>query len=194
MHKVIIEYYRYINMLNPLEEAKRLEPIVSRGTSRKYSKIERSDSYGGSAKAYCVGCNLPCGEEEGKFKSAKAVAEELEKVAKANGLGCCVLGGGEPSLSWKHVLSVIGLLENSGMKTVVETNGIILGCDESYAKQISKYKVHIKVIFTGSSPEEFSKLTGADPKFFEYQVQAMKNLLKFGVSCNRQLRCQIRNR
>ncbi len=172
-------------MLNPLEEAKRLEPLVSRGTSRKYSRIEVSDSYGGSAKAYCVGCDLPHAEEAGKFRSAKAVAQKLQETAKASGLGCCVIGGGEPALSMKHVLTVLDILANSGLRTVVETNGIILGCDESYASQLSKHKnVHVKVIFTGSSPEEFSKITGVDQKFFEYQMQAMKNLSRFGVPCN----------
>jgi uncharacterized Fe-S cluster-containing radical SAM superfamily protein len=107
-------------MLNPLDERKRLEPIVSRGTSRKYSKIELS---GESAKARCVGSDLPGSEEDGKFRSAKAVAKKLEETAKAGGLGCCVIGGGEPALSWKHVLTVLDILANSGLRTVVETNG-----------------------------------------------------------------------
>ena len=36
----------------------------------------------------------------------------------------------------------------------------------------------------GSSREEFSKLTGAKPEFFEVQIEALKNLISNKIPCH----------
>jgi uncharacterized Fe-S cluster-containing radical SAM superfamily protein len=183
-------------MLNPLEVTRQVERIVSRKMDRKYYRFRTSKFYGGIATAECVGCNLVCSvcpgknynrkpEEHGKFYSPKEVVDRLVKIAKKNDFNHCQISGGEPTISWSHLLRVLKLLSKTGLGVILETNGILIGYNDSYANQLSDYKnVQIKVSFKGATPEEFSKVTGAGPNFFELQIFALKNLSSAGVPCN----------
>lgn len=170
-------------MINPVETAQAVEKSVSKNSSRKYSIFEASPLYGGVASAECVGSDLfPSAENKDDFYSPKAVAKKLEEIAKKNGFRQCRIGGGEPAINWKHLIKVLELISKTGLHMTLETDGILIGCNENYAKQLSKYEnLQVKVIFRGATPEEFSRTTGAGREFFEFQVHALKNLFKAGV-------------
>jgi uncharacterized Fe-S cluster-containing radical SAM superfamily protein len=183
-------------MLNPIEDSKKLEKIVAKSFERKYSKFRTSEFYGGIATADCVGCDLACSycgnkrcnskpEECGKFYLPKEVSDKLEKIAKKKGYNHCRIGGGEPFISMGHMIKVLEHLSRTGLSVIIETNGILIGYNESYAKQLSQFKdfLSIKVEIKGTNKEEFSKLTGASPEFFELQIHALKNLTNHGVRC-----------
>lgn len=42
----------------------------------------------------------------------------------------------------------------------------------------------MRVSLKGTTLDEFSKLTGAKPEAFEYQLKALENLLNYGISCH----------
>jgi MoaA/NifB/PqqE/SkfB family radical SAM enzyme len=66
---------------------------------------------------------------------------------------------------------------------ILETNGILIGEDESYAQELALYPfVHVRVSLKGCTEEEFARLTGADPKGFHLQLNALRYLKKAGVS------------
>lgn len=184
-------------MVNPVESAKQIEKLVSRNLDRKYYRFRPAKFYGGIATADCVGCNLSCvfcwsqkynidPKKYGRFYSPKSVAEKLMEVAKKNNFHQCRISGGEPLINFRHLLKVLENISNKNLKLILETNGILIGCYENYARQLSAYKdfIQVRVSFKGSTPEEFSKLTGADAGFFEYQIEALKNLYKADVPCH----------
>ncbi|MFH1229308.1 MAG: radical SAM protein [Candidatus Aenigmatarchaeota archaeon] len=183
-------------MLNPIDVAGKVEKVVSNGLKRKYYRFRASEFYGGIATADCVGCDISCSfcwnkkcnekpEECGKFYSPKEVSEKLVKIAKENGYRHCRIGGGEPFISIKHLLKVLEHLSKTGLAVIIETNGILIGSDESYARQLSPFKefLSVKVEFKGTNKEEFSKVTLAGPEFFEFQIHALRNLTRAGIQC-----------
>jgi uncharacterized Fe-S cluster-containing radical SAM superfamily protein len=67
----------------------------------------------------------------------------------------------------------------------LETNGILIGEERDYAKALAKFKnVHVRISLKGTDSEEFSTLTMASPNGFELQLQALRNLVREGVSCH----------
>lgn len=59
----------------------------------------------------------------------------------------------------------------------------MIGHDRHYAEQLSSFKnLHVRVSLKATSPEDFSRLTGATPKAFGLQLEALKNLLNAEVS------------
>ncbi|MBN2203165.1 MAG: radical SAM protein [Candidatus Aenigmarchaeota archaeon] len=181
-------------MFNPVELAKETESIVCRNSDKKFYSFEPSKSYGGIATADCVGCCLRCAfckswktvekpEDCGEFCKPKDVADQLIKMARENSFKQVRLSGNEPTLGWQHLLKVLKYLKDSKLDVIIETNGIILGCDLSYARELAEFKdiVRVRVSIKGATPSEFSKLTGAEPRFFEYQIEALKNLKQAGV-------------
>jgi uncharacterized Fe-S cluster-containing radical SAM superfamily protein len=68
---------------------------------------------------------------------------------------------------------------------ILETNGILIGYDKSYAKDLSRFRnIHVRVSLKGCTKEEFAKLTGAYPEAFNYQINALRNLLDYSVKCH----------
>jgi len=58
----------------------------------------------------------------------------------------------------------------------LETNGILLGVDETYIEELSKFKnLHFRVCIKGINSEEFSFLTGAESGH-EYQMKSLEYL------------------
>ena len=89
-------------------------------------------------------------------------------IAGSRGFRRVRLSGGEPTICRKHLIEVAGLLEGYDLEFVVETNGLLLGYDRSYARELSRFtNVVVRVSFKGVSPEEFHRLTGAKPEFYE---------------------------
>lgn len=184
-------------MFNPLELARETEKIVCKNSEKKFYRFRPAKFYGGVATADCVGCCLRCAfcwawktlekpEATGKFYKPKQVAEELIRIAKKNNFNQVRLSGNEPTLGWQHLLKVLEHLKDSGLSVILETNGIIIGCDPSYAKELAPYRdfIHVRVSVKGANQKEFSLLTGAEPRFFEYQIEALKNLHQAGIPCH----------
>jgi uncharacterized Fe-S cluster-containing radical SAM superfamily protein len=65
---------------------------------------------------------------------------------------------------------------------ILETNGILIGHDESYARELSRFKnLYVRVSLKGTAEEEFSRLTGCSPEGFGLQIKAVENLYQAGV-------------
>jgi uncharacterized Fe-S cluster-containing radical SAM superfamily protein len=67
---------------------------------------------------------------------------------------------------------------------ILETNGLLIGHDPSYAKDLSCFpNLYVRVSLKGACPEDFTRLTGAKPEGFTSQLKALENLLEEGVDC-----------
>lgn len=184
-------------MYDPLKLSEAIERIVVKGTDRKYYRVARGGRwYGGIATCDCVGCNLRCvfcwsgyprdhPDKCGKFYSPEQIFRALDRVAKRRKYKLIRISGNEPTIGREHLLKVLEYVEETQYLFILETNGILIGADKGYAKDLSKFsRVHVRVSLKGTTPEEFSKLTGAVPEAFELQLKALENLLNYGVSCH----------
>ena len=183
-------------MYDPIELTEKIKPLVVNGKLRRYYRVARGGKwYGGIATADCTGCNLRCvfcwsGEPRdnpsvGRFYSPQQIFNALDNVARRRSYSQVRVSGNEPTIGKEHLLELIELVEQAGYLFILETNGILIGYDKSYAQALSKFsKVHVRVSIKGTTPEEFSKLTGAKPESFELQLKALENLLNAGVSCH----------
>ena len=121
----------------------------------------------------------------GEFYAARTVANILTETARKKGLQQLRVSGGEPTIAKDHLLALLENLRGRNMLFMLETNGILIGSDESYADELSKFPfVHVRVSLKGCSEEEFSELTSAKPEGFGYQLKALENLAKRGVHCH----------
>jgi uncharacterized Fe-S cluster-containing radical SAM superfamily protein len=66
---------------------------------------------------------------------------------------------------------------------ILETNGILLGADRDYARQLSPFadKLYVRVSFKAATPEGFTERTGALGTFVELPFNAMQYLLEEGI-------------
>ncbi len=183
---------------DPLRITEAVRKIVVRNEEkfqlRKYYRFRGGRWYGGIATADSVGCNLRCKfcwswkprdnmGKYGHFYSPKEVYMRLTSIASRRGYRQLRVSGGEPTIGRRHLIQLLELFEKTSYLFILETNGILLGAFRDYAKEISRFKnVHVRVSLKGCTPEEFSKLTGANPEAFQLQLKALKNLLDFGVS------------
>ncbi len=181
-----------------MELSKRIKSIVTRGEgaeeSRKYYRFRGGRWYGGIATADCVGCNLRCvfcwgwyvrdhASRIGRFYTAEEVFRRILRIARKRKYRQVRVSGGEPTISRSHLLRLLELTDAEGLIFILETNGILIGADKSYARALSQFeRLHVRVSLKGASPREFSRLTGADPRAFELQLKALENLLDEGVS------------
>lgn len=182
---------------DPLELAKGTRDKVCKDNARKYHRFRPAKFYGGIATADCVGCNLRClfcwawntvtrPESDGKFYTPQQVAEKLLMIARKHGLSQVRISGNEPTICRDHLLLVLKNLEAAGVRFILETNGIMIGADNSYALDLARFKdfLHVRVSIKGANATEFAALTGATANSFELQIQALKNLVAAGVSCH----------
>jgi len=185
-------------MFDAVELSKATEKIVcknSSGNLRKYYRFRPAAFYGGIATADCVGCNLRCifcwawnvvnnSAKIGNFYSPEEVAEKLVGIAKKKGFSQIRISGNEPTIGKKHLLKILGLIPPS-FHFILETNGILIGHDADYAKQLSKFdNLHVRVSLKGTNEEEFSKLSGAYGASFNLQLNSLRNLVNEDVSCH----------
>lgn len=179
---------------DPLLLSRKISETVVEGDERKYYRFRKAKFYGGVATGDCVGCNLACHfcwskkprkqpEEVGRFYSPSEVKKKLVDIAEEHDFQQVRLSGNEPTIGREHLLSLLGEMEGSGFKFIVETNGILLGEDPGYVRELGNFEnVHVRVSLKGCDPEQFSKLTGADKKGFELEIQALGYLHELGVS------------
>lgn len=188
----------------PYDSVKRhlaVEKLVThtgpKGQERKYYRIRTARWYGGIVTADCVGCGLTCKfcwvsdavmfhpADAGRFYTPKKVANGLVALARKRGLDLLRVSGGEPTIGKTHLLQLLDTLQGKRYRFILETNGIPIAYDESYAANLSKYEfVHVRVSLKGCNEEEFTILTGAKPEGFSLQLKALKSLVDAGVSCH----------
>ncbi len=167
-----------------------------KGDMRKYYRIARPGRwYGGICAADCVGCNLKClfcwsnfprdhPENTGKFYTPAQVYDALKVCALNHGYDKIRVSGNEPTIGRRHLLELLELVEMDGkLYFILETNGILIGYDKSYARDLSRYsRLHVRVSIKACSEEEFHRITGARPEAFRLQLNALRNLLDYNVS------------
>ena len=72
-----------------------------------------------------------------------------------------------------------------GYLFILETNGILIGCDKGYAKDLAAFPfLHVRVSIKGCDRDEFTMLTNSIPEGFELQLRALEHLFDAGVPCN----------
>jgi len=92
--------------------------------------------------------------------------------------------GQRPTLDKSHLLGVLDKVETSQYRLfILETNGILIGADPDYAREIARFKsVHTRVSLKAGTPAAFTTKTGAKPESFELPFQGIVNLLEAGAS------------
>jgi uncharacterized Fe-S cluster-containing radical SAM superfamily protein len=180
---------------DPVELASRTEELVCRGDLRKYTKFRRVGVYGGIATGYTCGCCMRCvfcwvdrsrdfPEQHGEFHSPESAFRQLSRVARRVGVDQLRISGAEPTLGKQHLLRLLEIVEGSPFRLfILETNGILLGADQEYARQIAPFKkVHTRVSLKAGTPEAFTRKTGATPESFELPLRGIANLLAAGAN------------
>lgn len=183
-------------MYDPLEISAKVEKIVTRDGERKYYRFRPAPFYGGIATADCVGCNLSCAfcwslsprqnpEKAGHFYSPEQVSDKLCAIASKRGFSQLRVSGNEPTIGKQHLLRLLELVGQTSYTFILETNGILLGADASYARAMPSFEnLHVRISLKGCDSEQFSLLTGARPEAFTLQLTALRNLLDAGVKCH----------
>ena len=180
-------------MFNPIELAELTRNIVCKNNKRKYYRFRSSRFYGGIATADCVGCCLRCifcwswnvvakPSECGRFFSPEEVAGKLIAIAKKKKLRQLRISGNEPTICREHLIKVLEQIPEDYL-FILETNGILIGSDITYAEELSRFSnLYVRVSLKGTNEEEFSTLTGAIPQGFQLQLAALEHLIKYKVN------------
>ncbi|HHJ10640.1 MAG TPA: radical SAM protein [Bacteroidetes bacterium] len=186
-----------LNLIDPIELAKKTENVVCRGNKRKYLRFGTTPDYKtGVATGYAVGCNLRCvfcwahetrdnNELVRDFYSPREVFDILHEIIGRNPkIDKIRISDGEPTLCRDHLMELIEITEKSDVgQFVLETNGILFGYDENYVKDLSAFKkIYVRLDLKAGTPEAFSKKTGAIPEAYEYPFQAIRHLMKYGIN------------
>ena len=182
-------------MFDPIKKAEEVARIVTRGEQRKYYRFRPARFYGGIATGDCVGCCLRClfcwswrevaaAEHCGEFMSPGDVARRLTGIARKKGFRQVRISGNEPTLARAHLIKVLELLP-SDLQFILETNGILIGHDRTYAEELARFPhLYVRVSLKGTDEKEFATLTGAAPSGFALQLQALEHLATAGVNCH----------
>jgi uncharacterized Fe-S cluster-containing radical SAM superfamily protein len=122
-------------------------------------------------------------EKVGRFLSPEEVVRNLLSIVRKKGFHQVRISGNEPTLHRSHLLQVLQLIPKE-IHFILETNGILIGHDPSYAKDLSNFpNLYVRVSLKGACPEDFTRLTGAKPEGFIFQLKAFEYLLEEGVDC-----------
>jgi uncharacterized Fe-S cluster-containing radical SAM superfamily protein len=179
-------------LFDPLQKAEEISALVCIDDKRKYYRYRSARFYGGIATADCVGCCLRClfcwswdkvvsPDRFGTFYSPVDVAGRLVQIVRRKHYQRVRISGNEPTLARDHLIQVIRHLPRN-ILFILETNGILIGCDGTYANDLARFdNVIVRVSLKGCSEREFSTLTGAAARGFELQLQAVENLHRAGV-------------
>ncbi len=182
-------------MYDPLALAVDTEKLVIRGDARKYYRFRAARFYGGIATADCVGCCLRCAfcwawdkaahpSGAGNLYDPGQVAHKITAIARKHTFHQARLSGNEPTIARSHLVSLLQRMPQD-ITFILETNGILLGHDRGYAQDLASFPhLHVRVSLKGCTEDEFSQLTGAEPKAFDLQLKALDHLLEAGVKCH----------
>ncbi len=84
------------------------------------------------------------------------------------------ISGNEPTICKEHLIQVLKLIPED-YTFILETNGILIGNDMTYAEELSRFSnLYVRVSLKGTCEEEFSRLTGAQG--FQLQLKALEHL------------------
>ena len=178
---------------DPIERTEETVRIVCRGNQRRYYRFRPARFYGGIGTADCLGCCLRClfcwswdkvvkPGRYGKFYSPQQVAGKLTTIAYKKGFRQVRISGNEPTLSRDHLLRVLEHIPED-IFFILETNGILIGHDSTYARDLSRFEnLYVRVSMKWTSEAEFTKLTGAESSGFRLQMEALENLARFDVT------------
>ena len=182
---------------DPIALGTATEKVVVYGNRRKYVQLGRTlRFYGGTTSATEVGCNLRCKfcfsdkpvwkpKQTGQFYTPQEVFEGLAVNARKHGHKTISASASEGTLGRQHLFELLDLVEGSEFVYILETNGMTLGDDATFAKSLTKYKnLHVRVSIKGCNPAEFHRLTGARASAYELPFKALQHLIGEGVSCN----------
>jgi uncharacterized Fe-S cluster-containing radical SAM superfamily protein len=186
---------------DPVERHRKIEHVVIQervgGDLKKYYRFRRDHWYGGVITADCAGCGLTCkfcwvrkesileGREAGEFLKPEGAAQRVLELMKEKKINQGRISGGEPTIGRRHLIQFLNVLQRRRVRFILETNGILIGEDESYAQELAQYPfLHVRVSLKGCTESEFARLTGADPQGFHLQLNALRNLKKAGVSAH----------
>lgn len=185
-------------MYDSLQLSREIEKVVTEKSEgevrRKYYRFRPAKFYGGIASADCVGCNLRCvycwsndlarEGRIGRFYSPVEVALKLREIAKKFGFRQVRITGNEPTISKEHLIAVLEKLPPD-LTFILETNGILLGNDERYVRELKEFKnLYVRVSLKGCNEEEFSSLTGAKGDAFRLQLKALKHCVDHNIPCH----------
>ncbi|UCF90415.1 MAG: radical SAM protein [Desulfobacterales bacterium] len=177
---------------DPLQKAEMAAKATCRGDHRKYYRFRPAKFYGGIATADCLGCCLRCKfcwswpkvvspGRFGRFYAPGQVSAKLTHIALAQGFHHIRISGNEPTIGRVHLIKVLELLPQN-LLFILETNGILLGHDPSYAEDLARFaNLYVRVSLKGCNEAEFYALSGAASDGFQLQVQALENLVRAGV-------------
>ncbi|MDC1476987.1 radical SAM protein [Porticoccaceae bacterium] len=182
---------------DPIALGTATEKVVVDGNRRKYVQLGRTlRFYGGTTSATEVGCNLRCKfcfsdkpvwkpKQTGQFYTPQEVFDGLAVNARKHGHKTISASASEGTLGRQHLFELLDLVEGSEFVYILETNGMTLGDDATFAKSLTKYKnLHVRVSIKGCNPAEFHRLTGARASAYELPFKALQHLIGEGVSCN----------
>ena len=179
---------------DPGEVASKTEQIVRRGTARKYTDFYCTGVYGGISTAYTVGCSLRCvfcwvhwgrdyPQKAGKFYTPEEVFQKLTQNARKRGIAKIRISGGEPTLCFGHLVSVLNMLKYTPYLFILETNGLSLGMHPEYVERLGKYQnIHIRLSIKAATPEGFQKRTGGRGDYCSLPFMAVEHLIRSGIS------------
>ena len=182
---------------DPIVLTKATENVVIDGNKRKYARLTRPlRFYGGTTSATEVGCNLRCKfcfsdapvrkpHSTGKFYTPQQVFDALTKSAKKYGHKLISASASEGTLGKQHLFELLELVDETEFIFVLETNGMTIGHDPDFARQLSRFKnLHVRVSIKGATKNEYRKLTGAMSSSYDLPYKALGYLIKEKVSCN----------
>ena len=184
-------------LFDPIELSIKTESIVIQGNKRKYLRFGTTPDYGtGIATGYALGCNLRCVfcwanetrdnlELAKDFYSPEEVFHKLSEIISRNPkIDKMRISNGETTIGREHLLQFAELFEKSSFnKFVIETNGVLLGNDKSYAKELSKFKKScIRISLRAATAEDWSRKTGATPETFMLPYQAIRHLREYNAN------------
>ena len=182
---------------DPIALAAATEKVVVAGNRRKYANLARPlRFYGGTTSATEVGCNLRCKfcfsdrpvrkpGTTGRFYTPQQVFDALDKSAKKHGHKLISASASEGTLGKEHLFELLSLVDQSDYIYILETNGMTIGHDSQFAKELSCFKnLHVRVSIKGTDPKEYARLTGASQASYALPYKALKHLIEAKVSCN----------
>lgn len=188
------------NDLDPIARAESIQDIVCTTEGgvpvKRYWRFRDSRHYGGVVAADAAGCNLHClycwasekvtqpPAKVGEFYTPSQVAEKLHAIAERKGLKRLRVTGGEPTIGRDHLVALLREIDKKYL-FILETNGILIGHDPSYAESLAEFpNLRARVSVKAATPEQFERITGADAKGFGLQLEALRNLVRTGVRCH----------
>ena len=102
----------------------------------------------------------------GKFYLPQQVAEKLTTIAYKKRFRQVRISGNEPTLARDHLLQVLEQIPGD-ILFILETNGILIGHDSTYARDLSRFEnLYVRMSMKGTSEAEFTRLTGAELSWF----------------------------